>query len=453
MGRDIVSHTESRNLAFTVVGLLVLLAYASACLPSRPSWSPDGSKLLYSYYDPKAEEAGVALFDRATGTTRSIFTVSDPGDDVGPIFIPAQWEAGGERAILRPGPEGNELLLVPRESSNPEQRFELPTSVEWSPLPVPEIAGSLYFGGKNVSKFDLRTGEVTSRETEKVPHLYDGWGGVYYLAKDKRSVRGHEVGRLNLEDLTLEPLFELESKETHGIGALFRDVAFDSKGDRIALIGDGETGSSILLCSEAGLQETMVPELPLEQYVLENLQWSPDGETLYAAVFSPAKSSGFRIFRADRMLFSVAEIPMGADPPRLIPIARVSGKFDGCVDCSGLQIALSPDGSTLATSTAFLGPSSIKEEDRALYLVDVKDPSRPVTKFPLPFSRNEPVVLESAVHELRLVGGRPVHGGKRDVVQAQIDRKLSAVMDGVVQNETPKRRDARQVEFNMVAVL
>ena len=44
---------------------------------------------------------------------------------------------------------------------------------------------------------------------------------------------------------------------------------------------------------------------------------------------------------------------------------------------------------------------------------------------------------------LAFVRGRPVHGGKRDVVQAQVYRKLSAVMDGVVQNDTSKRRDAR----------
>ena len=142
MGR--MNHNESRNVAFTAVSLLALLAYLSACGPTRPSWSPDGSKLLYSYYNREAGEAGVALLDRASGTTRSIFTVSDPDEDAGEHVINAQWEAGGERAIVL---SEDEILLVPLDSPEPRKRFELPSGAARTGLPIPEIAGSLYFGG------------------------------------------------------------------------------------------------------------------------------------------------------------------------------------------------------------------------------------------------------------------------------------------------------------------
>ena len=135
-----------------------------------------------------------------------------------------------------------------------------------------------------------------------------------------------------------------------------------------------------------------MPKLPVEQYVLGHLDWSPDGETLYAAVFSPAKSSGFWIFRGDRMMFSIAEIPMGTAPPRLTTVARMSGKFDDWPHPYGTRIAASPDGSALAASTVVFELGDVKEKDRAPYLVDLKDPMRPVTKFPLHFRPNEPIV-------------------------------------------------------------
>jgi len=390
MKRDVGRHTESRSAAFTIFGLLAFLLYSLAC---RPSWSPDGSKLLYSYYNSDTGEAGVALFDRATGTTRSIFVVPRPSYD---RLIPAQWETGGERAVV--WPKGQELLLLPLESSKPAQPFELPEDVSARVLPIPEVAGNLYFSGGAVSKVDLRTGEVTSRETEKDPALYGGRDSVYYLAKlfepvsgsdDEERVRGYEIGTLDLDELTLRPLFELDRKvlQTHGGDELFWTVAFDPKGDRMALTLVGVTGASILVCSQAGLLETIMPELPFERYDLRGLQWSLDGKSLYAAVLSPDTSE-------DRTLFSVAEIPLRGAPPRLIRIAQINAEFNGrgCGYCGSLQIALSPDGSTLATSTALLEPEDIKEDDRALYLVDLTDPARKVTKFPPPFSPNEPIV-------------------------------------------------------------
>ncbi len=390
----------NRNELFTVVSLLALILCVSACLPSRPSWSPDGSKLLYSYYDPTAKESGVVLLDRASGATRSIFLVSEPDEDAG--VIDAQWEAGGERVIVL---STSGILLLPLNSPEPRERIELPRGAATiaTASPIPEIAGSLYFGGETLNKVDLRTGEVTSGETEETVMLYDAGDTVYYRAtrfeptsdpKSKRVFRAEEFGKLNLEDLTLLPLFELTKRELeeHGIDELSPFMAPYRNGERMAVAGGGPTGALILIFSEAGLQETLVPKLPVEQYVLGHLDWSPDGETLYAAVFSPAKSSGFWIFRGDRMMFSIAEIPMGTAPPRLTTVARMSGKFDDWPHPYGTRIAASPDGSALAASTVVFELGDVKEKDRAPYLVDLKDPMRPVTKFPLHFRPNEPIV-------------------------------------------------------------
>ncbi len=51
-----------------IVGLLAWMAYILAC---RASWSPDGSKVLFPYYNPEAEETGVALGTaRVTSSSR-----------------------------------------------------------------------------------------------------------------------------------------------------------------------------------------------------------------------------------------------------------------------------------------------------------------------------------------------------------------------------------------------
>jgi hypothetical protein len=47
-------------------------------------------------------------------------------------------------------------------------------------------------------------------------------------------------------------------------------------------------------------------------------------------------------------------------------------------------IALSPDGSTIAATTAHLGEDKIKPADRGLFLVDLRGPGRKVTKIPYP---------------------------------------------------------------------
>ena len=52
-----------------------------------------------------------------------------------------------------------------------------------------------------------------------------------------------------------------------------------------------------------------------------------------------------------------------------------------------LQLSLSPDGATLATTTAGLSEKMVAAEaGRALYLVDLRDPGRAVTSIPAPLA-------------------------------------------------------------------
>jgi hypothetical protein len=63
---------------------------------------------------------------------------------------------------------------------------------------------------------------------------------------------------------------------------------------------------------------------------------------------------------------------------RETPLFQLSGSLNDSVACL-LQIALSPDGKTIAASSALC-----EEEEHALYLVDITSSKRKVTKIPIP---------------------------------------------------------------------
>ena len=369
-----------------IVGLLAWMLYVLAC---RPSWSPDGSKILFTYYNPEADEAGVALYDRNTGETRSIFVEARRNGDE---LIPVQWESDGARAIV--WVEERQLLLLPVDSGKPARRFGLPEDIEWQGTPYPEVGGNLYLGDETLTRLNLETGEVQSRELE-VGHdvvLFQGNNSVFYAKQvdtpENESEEGEgsgdggiEIGELDLDALTFQPLFELKERDlaAHGVKEVHALMELEPSGSRIAMIGQGEDRDFIILCTRAGLQKVVAPEFPVDEYRLGNLQWSPDGKTIYAVVLTPTG-------KKDETQYSLGEIPVDGGSSRLLPVTLIQDAFPDEVNgpILALQIALSPDGATIATTTGPLDSSAIDREDRALYLVDVQDPGRKVTKVPLP---------------------------------------------------------------------
>ena len=213
--------------------------------------------------------------------------------------------------------------------------------------------------------------------------LFGGAGRVFYgVDKETAESNGEdeewetvEIGELDTEDLALHPLFELQPADLRSYGV--KDLAFpESHRSGFALVGEGEQRDVIVICTATGLKKVITPEFPTERYRLVNLQWSPDGETIYAAVFTPSEEEDF-------VRYSVGVIPVDGGPAWLLPIALLKGGLRH--DTVFLQIALSPDGSTIATAIAhFDSDDDIAMEDRALYLLDVESSEPTVTKVPLP---------------------------------------------------------------------
>ena len=374
MNQRAARFVAARNALLTAVGWIALLLYILACRPSRPSWSPDGSKLLVSYYDPNTDEADVVVFDRTTGATRTVFVRPNPSDEE--HLIASQWHNDGEHSIVWYEEHG--LLVLPTDSSAPMRLFDLPEEVEWAPFPIPQIGEDLYFSGDAVVKVDLATGETTSHETNREFLLYAGGNRVFYLAETDD---GYEFGEVDQEELAFEPLFRLDDDdlERRGINDLVGYyIAFEPHGRRLALTGRSEHGTRIILCTEAGIDRVLTPQLSAETFVLGNIEWSPTRDILYAAAFTPTDL-------ADVTQVSVAEIRVDGASAPLIPLLEMQAGLPDDDDAwDGLiQIALSPDGSRIAASTAHFGDDSLYEEDPAVFLVELEGTERTVTKFPL----------------------------------------------------------------------
>ncbi len=201
---------------------------------------------------------------------------------------------------------------------------------------------------------------------------------AYYAAEKKGDGEGFEVGKLDPEKLSLTPILELKKKE---IGEISPFIAVSKDGTGIAILvkkgGEKTEAQSLLVFRGKDLEKTVPVGPPEEVGSLGDTQWSPDGMTIYAA-------SAKKLKDGDGLQLGFIEVPLGGGGARQVPLVRM-GKEDEDKVVMFFQIALSPDGKTLAASTGNL-PEELKDEDRALYLVDLASPERKVTKVRAPIS-------------------------------------------------------------------
>lgn len=131
----------------------------------------------------------------------------------------------------------------------------------------------------------------------------------------------------------------------------------------------------ILVCNARGLERVFKPELSKSVFRFGNLEWSRNGETLYATVATPTEKQGI-------VQLSLGEVPLAGGPVRMTPIVRASVSLD---DSSGrFQISISPDGLTIAASTGYFDKGDIDSADHGLFLVDLRDPQPRVTRIQYP---------------------------------------------------------------------
>ena len=133
----------------------------------------------------------------------------------------------------------------------------------------------------------------------------------------------------------------------------------------------------LLIIAEGSLKKTIPLELSSETHVVGNLQWAPDGKTIYAALIAQVEGE-------ELLTLGIIEVTVETGATREVPLAQIGKSSEREILPMVFQIGLSPDGKTIAAAPTYLGKELRDKKDLALHLVDLTSPDRKVTRIPAP---------------------------------------------------------------------
>ena len=384
-----------------ILSLLAITGLALFILACRPSWSPDGEKVLYSYWDDGANKTAVAVFDRKTRTSRVMFEWWDENKNDTKI-AGAQWTKDGQKAIVAIYEEhGVQLLALPVSAQKPIQAFTLEKMGESAFLPYPEVGRNLFLiAGDDLVRVNLENGEIFRVETKAKADslLYDAGDKVFYLSQvmqkpaEEKQAREQsdskkqnempslwELGELDQRDLTFHPWLTLrqDELEAKNFGDFTGFLDVEPRTSRIVATEDSREGkpAKILVMGKNGIERVLDAGLPGKSYELGNPQWSRDGKTVYASVLIDVEKN-------NEKEFAVLEVPLDGKASRIDRILDGPGSEFDSDYLTYTQIALSPDGKLIAATNGH--KKDTQPEKRGLYLLDVSRADRPVNFYPAP---------------------------------------------------------------------
>jgi hypothetical protein len=269
---------------------------------------------------------------------------------------------------------------------------------------LPEIGGKIYFGGNRLNWINLATGEGDSKDfkdvdlskDESIIQLIEQNGSLYYKRGLKRAVdappdkpqqeEGEEVGRLQVEGASLRPSLTLWQKDFAAAGVSTNlgdtsDVSFGPNGEQgVISAPQGDVEKILFTEDHKGIVRVLDPGLDLKPYSLGALVWSQDGKTLYAPVLTRGD--------AEKTLnYALAEIPVAGGKTRLTKIAVIHSDMNSDLKSylrASMQVSVAPDGGWIAATPAVLGKGMVDDSDRALFLIDLHDPTRHMERVPIP---------------------------------------------------------------------
>jgi Tol biopolymer transport system component len=360
-----------RDILLTLFGILALAIYVLAC---RPSFSPDGSRVVYTVMDKN--QTRVMLYDIRDKHSETLFVASNPSKSE-PLAYEAQWLPNGRQVLIN---GESSIMILPIGSSKPARLIELNDEVTEESLvfPMPVVDNNQFLANKSdIARVNLETGEtlkVTVQDKKNFFLLKGPGSQVFYvvLGEDNEKSKALEIGRLDTDTLGCTPLIELKPQEGQKFSP-FLSAARD--GNRLALIGHYQDAFQILIYRGLALEKTLSVATKESGINLGNTEWSSDEKTIYAA-FSRKLDDG------DEAQFGVLAVPVNGDTVH--ETVLFTGKEErGDDGVSMFQIALSPDGRRIAATSALHN-----REDQALYLIDVSNAKWEVTKIPAPLTSN-----------------------------------------------------------------
>lgn len=423
-------HTR-RTTAHLRLALLTVVGVLLAFLACRPAWSPDGRKLLF--HTRSGERLGIALYDRDTGKAESLFAAAKQ------TFVAPLWTADGKHAVLVCSERQSKawwVVVRPIAGDAPPVTFAL--DLQGDPgeslvVPPVVVGNNLFLAVDGIRRIDLSTGKVTGHIPAEGGMQYfvaQAGQGLGYLKIDagNQKHKSWEIGRIDPETLLPSPSLCDPAELRWNV---YPVPAFSPDGSRVAIPACAETEpkAAILVFANGKLETT----LPVDgDAQLGSVAWAADNATLYA-------SGCRRDPEAKLCRWFLLETTIAGSVVREIPLVDTPDQASGPDAVSlAFQLALAPDGKTIALSTAML--DHIDPAVEGLYLVDLAKKQRTVTRVPFP-AVSQPLTLAGSGAMLALAAawaagyasapGEPVDvvgGGTGFGVQSLLDGKCDLAM-------------------------
>ena len=367
------------HIVLSLVAIAGFFLFITACMPS---WNSDGSQIVFDYRNPATKEIGVALYDVGRGKTTSLYTYLPKSEN--DSYISAQWRDGGRTLLIfvyDAGLPSEQRTFMAEVATDGELVRTIKLKGDIYFAPVADVRGSLYLWGDHPIQVNLSTGEWKDIDDLANVYFFRGSDEVLFIA----GISDEEPDLFVIGGVSPDSLKAIEPKEFHisnssesNFQGIVPPPATDPSG-RIAFpIVRKDNTTLIAICDQHGLLRSFELNLDPNSRV-GNLQWSPDGMSLYAGVLGTVKK--------DTSVWSIAEINAeSGEITRITPISQMDISKNDIDDdfFYHFPLSLSPDGRTIATNLAGAPVDNISESDRVLFLIDLGSDKPKVTKIPYP---------------------------------------------------------------------
>jgi len=371
----------------SLTGLAALVVYVVACT----SFSPDDSQVLYPTYDPQAQTFGLGLYDRSSAKATTLFTAQASPSDGSPgdaVLMRSQWFLDGGHILAAWMHDGEEdvlhLAVLPCGQAGTTRFIQiesLPEAGSQLARPLAVAESNLYLQGvsNTLVRVDLRSGHVERRSvpSKVMPYALPVPHRIGYLAEpDDAGQLGCEFGIVQDPGFNLVPLGRLKP----GLDA-----------DELGRCGISPDGRWLVMTGETG---DLAGRILLWEGGKEARRWQPFAEadavkfgrlTIMAAPRTAFVPFAWQGAGETNAALGIIEVPLqGGELRRLTLVPRMrGGELERVLY---FQPSVSHDGKTLAVASTYVaaGDAQIAWEDCALFLVDLADPQRKVTRVPVP---------------------------------------------------------------------
>lgn len=380
------------------LGAIVALSIFICACTGWPSWNSDGTKIAFPFVqtDPVVgDRSGIAVYDLRSNRLTEVMSSPKNNNNDYPVLIP-QWVKGDDLTVIAYTSNFVTLDILPIEKQGVLKHILFDGNAPDRDVvhqPSPEIDGKLYISniGHDLNEFaivDLKIGAYEFRrfggDDGPGATLDSAGGGIVYSRRviieafpDGSSKAKWEFGSVPLPEFGPKPAFELNSEDL-GISSLEMDsvveaVAWDRRTAQVALSLSKASKKPLVVRVDNGWR-MLEPNWDLKEYKILDVIWSADGRSLYVGVVSPAEGG---------VEYSIAGIPLNGGRSTLTKVCNIPlSKFEDASDLAYyLRLSLSPDGKTVATTTATLG---LPDADRnGLFLFDVGGPNGAIKFVPL----------------------------------------------------------------------